>query len=66
MSKKKLVRAYLIVLEDGRTVLRYLCASCAEKVIYWWKKRFKIGFITMIHSDVYDKKCHFKSCKGKG
>ena len=64
MSKKKLVKAYLIVLEDGRTVLRYLCASCAKKVVYWWEERFKLRFITMIHSDVYDKKCHL--CKGKG
>jgi len=58
------IRAYLIEFEFRKNGVRYLCASCAGKVIYWWKKRFKIRFITMIHSDVYDKKCHM--CKGKG
>ena len=65
MFKRKLssIRAYLIEFEDERTGLRYLCASCAKEVIYWWEKRFKIRFIIVIHSDVYDKKCHM--CKGK-
>jgi len=54
---KKTVKAYLIVLEDGRTVLRYLCdyhckVACGLQVLH----------ISLIHSDVYDKKCHMKSC----
>ena len=60
MSKKKLVKAYLIVLEDGRTVLRYLCD-------YHYKiaRGLQVLHVSLIHSDVYDKKCHFKSCKAK-
>lgn len=60
---KKIVKAYIVVLEDGRTVLRYLCASCAKEIIYWWKRGFKLRFVTIIHSDVYDKKCHM--CRRK-
>jgi len=62
--KPSSIRAYLIEFEFRKNGVRYLCASCAEKVIYWWKERFKLRFVTMIHSDVYDKKCHL--CKGKG
>jgi len=66
MLKKKpsSIRAYLIEFESRKNGVRYLCASCAKQIIAWWKKGFKLRFITMIHSDVYDKKCHM--CKGKG
>jgi len=66
MFKKKLssIRAYLIEFESRKDGIRYLCVSCATKVFNLWNERFKLRFITMIHSDVYDKKCHM--CKGKG
>jgi len=53
MFSKKRIKAYLIVFEDGRSGLRYLCdyhykVACGLQVMH----------ISLIHSDVYDKKCH--------
>jgi len=66
MFKRKLllIRAYLIEFESRKNGVRYLCFSCAKEIIDWWEKGFRLRFITMIHSDVYDKKCHM--CRRKG
>ena len=56
------IKAYLIDFTSKQTGVRYLCYPCAEDVVHH-KKEAGIRFMTRIHSDVYDKKCHM--CKRK-
>lgn len=55
---KKTVKAYLIAFKDGRNGLRYLCDHH-----YKIARKVAVKYITLIHSDVYNKKCHI--CKVK-
>ena len=57
MFRKK-VKAYLIVFENGGNGLRYLC-----DFHYRTAWRLHVKDISLIHSDVYDKKCHL--CRRK-
>ena len=52
-----MIKAYLVVFESKKTGLRYLCTSHAKDVVNWGKYA-KLKFFSMIHSDVYGKKCH--------
>ena len=53
----KVIKAYSVVFESKKHGIRYLCTTHAKDVKNWAKEA-GVKFFSMIHSDVYGKKCH--------
>lgn len=57
-----MIKAYIIDFESKQTGVRYLCDSCAKDIVRH-RKKAGIRFMTRIHGDIHNKKCHM--CRRK-